>query len=224
MRETEAIKEIFFPEWLVNTVVIKKKNGKWRVCVDFIDLNQACPKDPFPMPKIDQLVDATYGHPRMSFLDAFQGYHQITLATEDQEKTAFISPDANYHYTVMPFRLKNARATYQRMMTRMFRDKIGRTVEVYIDDMVVKSKQVVQHINDLKEVFEVLQRHRLHLNANKCAFGVGAGKFLGYLITNRGIEVNPDQIEAVKCLKLPSSPKEVQVLTAFEEVEEVPVE
>ena len=92
------------------------------------------------MPKIDQLVDATYGHSRMRFLDAFQGYHQIALALEDQEKTAFISLDANYHYIVMPFGLKNARAMYQWMMTRMFRDKIGRTVEVYIDDMVVKSK------------------------------------------------------------------------------------
>jgi len=92
------------------------------------------------MPKIDQLVDATYGHPRMSFLDAFQGYHQISLTAEDREKTAFISPDANYHYTVMPFRLKNAEATYQRMTTRMFRDKIECIVEVYIDNMVVKSK------------------------------------------------------------------------------------
>ena len=91
------------------------------------------------MPKIDQLVDATYGHPRMSFLDAFQGYHQITLAVEDREKTTFISPEANYHYTVMPFGLKNAGAMYQRMMTRMLWDKIQRTVEVYIDNMVVKS-------------------------------------------------------------------------------------
>ena len=92
------------------------------------------------MLKIDQLVDAAYGHLRMSFLDAFQGYHQITLSTEDQEKTVFISPNANYHYTVMPFELKNAGATYQRIMTRMFGDKIGRTVEIYIDDMVIKSK------------------------------------------------------------------------------------
>ena len=141
LKEVEAIKEIFFPRWLANTVVVKKKNDKWRVCVDFTDLNRACPKDPFPMPKIDQLVNATYGHPRMSFLDAFQGYHQIALVVEDQEKMAFISPDANYHYTVMPFRLKNAGATYQWMMTKMFRDKIERIVEVYIDDMVVKSKQ-----------------------------------------------------------------------------------
>ena len=104
---------------------------------------RACPKDPFPMSKFDQLVDATYGHPRMSFLDAFQGYHQIALAAEDQEKATFISSDANCHYTMMSFGLKNAGATYQWMITRMFQDKIGRTVEVYIEDMVVKSKREV---------------------------------------------------------------------------------
>ena len=173
-------------------MVVKKKNGKWRVCVDFTDLNQACPKNPFPMPKIDQPVDATYRYLRMSFLDAFQGYHQIALTVEDQEKTTFISPDANYHYAVMPFRLKNAGATYQRMMTRMFKDKIGCTVEVYIDDMVVTSKREEGHVDDLKDVFEVLQRHKLCLNADKCSFGVGAGKFLGYMITSQGVEVNPD--------------------------------
>ena len=144
------------------------------------------------MLKIDQLVDATYRHSRMSFLDAFQGYHQIALAADDQEKTAFISPDSNYYYTVMPFGLKNVGATYQRMMTRMFRGKIGCMVKVHIDDMVVKSKREVQHTEDLKEVFKVLRRNKLHLNVDNCTFGVGAGKFLGYMITNRGIEVNPD--------------------------------
>ena len=107
-----AIKEVFFPKWLANTVVVRKKSGKWRVCIDFTDLNRACPKNPFPIPKIDRLVNATFGHPRMSFLDAFQGYHQIALATKDQEKTTFISFDADYHYTVMLFGLKNAEATY----------------------------------------------------------------------------------------------------------------
>ena len=94
-------------------MVVKKKSGKWRVCVNFTDLNKACPKDPFPMPWIDQLVDAMVGHPRMSFLDAFQGYHQIPLALDDQEKTAFVTPVGNYHYKVMPFSLKNAGSTYQ---------------------------------------------------------------------------------------------------------------
>ena len=215
LREAGAIREAFFPKWQANTIVVKKKNGKWKVCVDFTDLNRACPKDLFPMPKIDQLVDATYRHPKMSFLDAFQGYHQIALAPKDQEKTAFISPDANYYYTVMPFGLKNVGATYQRMMTRRFQDKIGCTVEVYIDDMVVKSKQESRHIEDLQGTFEVLRQHKLRLNAEKCGFGVGAGKFLGYLITNRGIEINPNLIDAVRRLNPPSNPKEVQKLTGM---------
>ena len=165
------------------------------------------------MPKIDQLVNAMYGHPRMSFLDVFQGYHQIVLVAEDQENTASISPDANYHYIMMPFGLKNAGATYQRMTTRMFRDKIRRIVEVYIDDMLVKSKKKQGHIDDLRDMFEVLLQHKLYLNADKCAFRVGADKFLGYMITHQGIEVNSNQIKVVERLKLPSNPKEVQVLT-----------
>ena len=112
MKQVGAIKKIFYLEWLANTGVVKKKNGKWRVCVDFTDLNKACPKDPFPVPRIDQLVDATLGHPRMSFLDAFQGYHQIPLALDDQEKTSFVTLVGNYHYKVMPFCLKNAGFTY----------------------------------------------------------------------------------------------------------------
>lgn len=149
--------------------------------MDFNNLNWACSKDPFPVPKINQLVDATCGYLRMSFLDAFQGYHHIALAIEDQEKTSLISPEANYHCTVMPFCQKNARVTYQRMMTQMFRKKIRNTVEVDIDDMMVKSKENQRHASDLTKFF---RRHRLHLNANKCVFGVGAGKFLGYMITH----------------------------------------
>ena len=192
LKQAGAIKEIFYPQWLANTAVIMKKTGKWRVCVDFTDLNRACPKDPFFMPRIDQLVDATVGHPRMSFLDAFQGYHQIPLATNDQEKTVFVTPVGNYHYKVIPFGLKNAGSTYQRMMTKMFEPQLEKNVEVYIDDMVVKSKMVSEHLADLVNIFEILRRHKLRLNASKCSFGVGSRKFLGYMVTHRGIEVNPD--------------------------------
>ena len=179
------------------------------MCVDFIDLNRACPKDPFPMPWIEQLVDATVGHPQMSFLNAFQGYHQIPLALDDQEKTAFVTPVGNYHYKVMPFGLKNAGSTYQRMMTKMFEPQLGKNVEVYIDDMVVKSKLVSEHLTDLISIFETLREHKLRLNASKCFFGVGSGKFLGYMVTHREIEVNPDQIKAVNNLQPPRNPKEV---------------
>ena len=108
LKQAGTIKEVFYPKWLANTVMVKKKTRKWCVCVDFTDLNKACPKDPFLMPQIDQLVDATVGHPRMSFLDAFQRYHQIPLALDDQEMTTFVTPIRNYNYKVMPFDLKNA--------------------------------------------------------------------------------------------------------------------
>ena len=120
LKQVGAIKEIFYPEWLANTLVVKKKSGKWRICVDFTNLNKVCPKDPFPIPRIDHLVDAIVVHPRMSFLDAFQGYHQLSLSLPNQEKMAFRAPNGNYHYRVMPFGLKNVGSTYQRMVTRMF--------------------------------------------------------------------------------------------------------
>ena len=112
LKRARAIKEVFYPEWLANIVVVKKKSGKLRVCVDFTDLNKACLKVLYPIPRIDQLVDATASHPWMSFLDGFQGYHQIPLAVDDQEKTAFVTPIGNYHYKVMPFGLKYAGSTY----------------------------------------------------------------------------------------------------------------
>ena len=215
LKQAGAIKEVFYPEWLANTVVVKKKSGKWRMCVDFTDLNKARPKDPFLMPKIDQLVDATISHPRMSFLDAFQGYHQIPLALEDQEKMAFVTPIGNYHYKVMPFGLKNAGSTYQRMMTRMFESLLGKNIEIYIDDMVVKSKVISEHLEDLRVIFEILRSYKLRLNASKGSFGMGSGKFLGYMVTHRGIEVNPDQIKAINNLRTPRNPKEVQKLTGM---------
>ena len=189
--------------------------GKWRVCVDFTDLNKVCPKDPFPIPRIDQLVDATVGHTRMSFLDAFQGYHQIPLALDDQEKTAFVTPVGNYHYKVMPFSLKNVGSTYQRMMTKMFEPQLDRSIEVYINDTVVKSNVMSEHVEDRTNIFEILREHNLRLNASKCSFGVGSRKCLGYMVTYRGIEVNSDQIKAINNLQSPRNPKEVQKLTGM---------
>ena len=148
----------------------------------------------------------------MSFLDAFQGYHQILLALEDQEKIAFVTPTGNYHYKMMSFGLKNAGSTYQRMMTRMFEPQLSKNIKIYVDDMVVKSKMVSEHLGDLDSTFNVLRKHKMRLNASKCSFGVGSGKFLGYMVTYRGIEVNPNQIKAINDLKPPRNAKEVQKL------------
>ncbi|XXG69131.1 hypothetical protein AAC387_Pa06g2070 [Persea americana] len=202
--EAEAIKEVHYPQWLANTVVVKKKTGKWRVCMDFTELNKTCPKDSFPLPKIDQLIDATAEHDRMSFLDAYRGYHQIPLYEADQEKTSFITPWGTYCYKVMPFGLKNAGAAYQQLVTKMFQMQLGKTVEVYIDDMVVKSRRSQDHLTDIAQIFNIFRQFQLKLNASKCAFGVGSGKFLGSLVTRRGIETNLDQIMAIQELQSPT--------------------
>ena len=126
----------------------------------------------------------------MSFLDAFQGYYQIPLAPNNQENTAFVISIGNYHYKVMLFGLKNAGSTYQRMMIRMFKPQLGKSTEVYIDNMVVKSKVVSKHVGDLRNIFEILRKHKLCLNTSKCSFGMGSSKFLGYMVTHQAIEVN----------------------------------
>ncbi|XP_014524276.1 uncharacterized protein K02A2.6-like [Vigna radiata var. radiata] len=168
------VREIRYSTWLANVVMVKKANGQWRMCVDFTDLNKACPKDNYPLPSIDRLVDGASGHAVLSFLDAYSGYNQIPMYVPDQEKTTFITEHANYCYEVMPFGLKNAGATYQRLMDKVFRDQIGRCMEVYVDDMVVKSSSHQQHLKDLAEVFQQLEKHDLRLNPLKCTFVVQA--------------------------------------------------
>lgn len=177
------IREVDYPEWLVNVVVVPKKEGKWRVCVGYTNLNDACPKDNFPLARIDQIVDSTVRHRMFSFLDAFFGYHQIPMAPMDEENTAFITPHRLYYYKVMSFRLKNVGATYQRSMTKIFKPLIGHMVEVYIDDIVVKSKTREEHAQYLQEVFHLLKRYDIKLNPSKWAFGVSSGKFLGFMVT-----------------------------------------
>ena len=144
-----SITEVRYPDWLANPVVVKKKNGKWRVCVDFTDLNKACPKDSFPLPHIDRLVEATAGNELLSFMDAFSGYNQIMMNADDREKTAFITDRGTYCYKVMPFGLKNAGATYQRLVNRMFSEQLGKLMEVDIDDMLIKSLRASDHVSHL---------------------------------------------------------------------------
>ena len=177
------IREVYYPNWLANVVLVKKVNGKWRMCVDFIDLNKACLKDSFPLPKIDQLVDSTAGHKLLTFMDTFSRYKQIKMAEEDQEKTAFITSQGLYCYKVIPFGLKNAEATYQRLVNKMFSKQIDKNMEVYVDDMLVKSKEELAHLDDLKETFATLKQYQMKLNPSKCVFSVTSGKFLGFMMS-----------------------------------------
>ena len=207
------IREVHYPDWLANTIMVKKANGKWRMCVDFIDLNKACPKDSYPLPHIDQLVDSTAGHKLLSFVDAFYGYNQIRMDGADQEKTSFVTSQGLFCYEVMPFGLKNAGATYQRLVNNMFRPQIGWNVEVYVDDMLVKSLDEEEHLDDLQETFDTLRRFSMKLNPSKFVFGVSSGKFLKFMVSHREIKANPEKIKAILNMKPPQSIKEVQSLT-----------
>ncbi|XP_065623514.1 uncharacterized protein LOC136064949 [Quercus suber] len=210
--EAGFIREVYYPEWLANVVMVKKASGKWRMCVDFTDLNKACPKDSYLLPLIDALVDSTARHQLLSFMDAFSGYNQIKMKEADQEKTSFVTSQGLFCYKVMPFRLKNAGATYQRLMNKMFTHQIERNVQVYVDDMLVKSLHENDHLNELQETFDTLRSYNMKLNPSKCVFGVTAGKFLGFMVSQRGIKVNPEKIRAIMKLELPRTVKDVQSL------------
>jgi hypothetical protein len=191
-----VIRELKYPEWLSNTVMMKKANGKWRICIDFIDLNKACPKDEFPLPRIDSLVDAATLE-LMSLLDCYSGYHQIWMKKEDELKTSFITPSGTYCYLRMPEGLKNAGGSFSRMTAKVLHSQIGRNVLTYVDDIIVKITKQENHIANLQETFANFRQAGLKLNPEKCVFGVKKGKFLGCLVSMKGIEANPSKIEAI---------------------------
>ena len=189
--------------------MVRKANGKWRMCVDFTDLNRACPKNSYPLLRINTLVDSTARHELLSFMDAFSSYNQIKMSEEDQEITSFVTSQGLFCYKVMPFRLKNAGATYQRLMNKMFTHQIGRNVQVYIDDMLIKSLHEDDHLDDLQETFDTLWSYKMKLNPSKCVFEVTVGKFLGFMVSQRGIKVNPEKVRAIMELGPPRTAKEV---------------
>ncbi|CAJ2652721.1 unnamed protein product [Trifolium pratense] len=213
--EANFISEARYTTWLSNIVLVKKSNGKWHMCVDYTDLNRACPKDAYPLPNIDKLVDNSSGFKLLSFMDAYSGYNQIKMAEIDKKKTAFMTESGNYYYNVMPFGLKNAGATYQRMMNKVFNNEIGDMLEVYMDDMIVKSEEEVDHTAHLKKVFDQARKYNMRFNPEKCTFGVKAGKFLGFYLTERGIEANPDKCRAFFEFPTPDTKKSIQSLNGM---------
>jgi hypothetical protein len=198
------IRLVLHPEWLANPVLVLKKNKvDWHMCIDYTDLNKHCPKDPFRLPRIDQVVDSTAGCSMLSFLDCYSGYHQISLAKEDEEKTAFITPFGAFCYTSMSFGLKTTGATYQRAIQTCLANHWGKHVEAYVDDVVIKTENSENFIEDLQLVFNSLRRYRWKLNPEKCVFGVPSGKLLGFIVSHRGIEANPEKIEAIMRMEAP---------------------
>ncbi|GJW63661.1 putative nucleotidyltransferase, ribonuclease H [Tanacetum coccineum] len=198
-----------YPTYISNPVLVKKCDGSWRMCTDFKNLNSACPKDYYPLPSIDCKVEAVMGFKYKCFLDAYKGYHQIQMAREDEEKTAFYTEQGTYCYMKMPFGLKNAGATYQRLVDSTFQSQIGRNLEAYVDDMVIKSKDEKDLLADIAETFESLKVINVKLNPKKCSFGVEEGKFLGYMVTSKGIRANPKKTKAISDLTSPKTLKEM---------------
>ncbi|KAL6134797.1 hypothetical protein ACLB2K_067025 [Fragaria x ananassa] len=191
LKEIKLIREVSYPTWVSNIVIVPKPNGKWRMCVDYTNLNKACPMDSFPLPRINQLVDSTAGYKMLSFLDAYSSYNQIKMHPTNQTHTTFVTDNGLYCYEVMPFDLKNAGATYQRLVNAMFEDEIGVATEVYVDDMLVKSKTDDDHIANLNKVFTKLLAHKMRLNPQKCILAVGGGKFLSFMLQDLKSRIRP---------------------------------
>jgi hypothetical protein len=180
--------------------------------VDFTSLNKAYPKDPYPLLRIDQIINSTTGCDLLCFLDAFSSYHQIKMAKKDEEKTAFTTPCGVYCYVCMPFGLKNAGAIFQRLMRKAPGAQMGRNAEAYVDDIVVKTREGHTFIKDLEEIFVNLRKVNIKLNPAKCAFGVPLGKLLGFLVSHRRIEANPDKVKAIEEMRPLCNLKEMQCL------------
>jgi hypothetical protein len=195
---TGFIKEVYHLEWLANPVlVLKKNNNEWRMCVDYTDLNIHSPKDPFVLPRINQVSNLMAGCILLSFLDCYLSYLQIALKEEDQIKTVFITPFGAYAYKTISFGLNNARATYQRAIQLFLAHQLHHNVEAYVNDVVVKTRDHDEFISDLEETFNSLRKFRWKLNPTKCVFGIPQGKVFGFIVSHRGIEANLEKITAI---------------------------
>jgi hypothetical protein len=196
-----------------NIVPVEKKNtGKIRICIDFRNLNRATPKDEYPMPIAGVLIDNASGNKMIGFMDGNAGYNHIFMAEGDVCKTAFCCPGfvGLFEWIVMSFVLKNAGATYQRAMNLIFHHLLWMLVEIYINGIVVKSARFSGHMADLKVTFKRMKKYGLRMNPLKCAFGLSAGKFLGFVVNEQGIQIDSKTIEFINKLVEPTCKKEVQ--------------
>ncbi|GJS25399.1 reverse transcriptase domain-containing protein [Tanacetum coccineum] len=212
LTEAGILREVKYQTWVSNPMVVKKDNGKWKLRVDFTNINKACIREPHPLPAAEQKAEGLHKYRLKCFLDAYKGYHQIPIAEKDEEKTAFFTREGVFCYKRLPFGLKNAGATYQKLIDKVFGHQMGRNMEVNADDMVIKSDSEEEMMADITETLERLRAINLKLNPKKCSFGVEEGIYSGHLITKQGIRADPSKVKVVSTLRPPKTVNEMQNL------------
>lgn len=196
--------------WSSPVVLVKKKDGSWRFCVDYRQLNKITKRDVYPLPRIDDTLDSLHGANYFSTIDLRSGYWQISVDDSDREKTAFITPDGLYEFKVMPFGLCNAPATFERMIDRLLKPLRWTTCLCYLDDVIIFSDSFSSHLERLDHVLNIFKQANLQLNSSKCHFAASELKILGHLVNMHGIQPDPDKTKAVQEFPTPQSPKDVR--------------
>jgi hypothetical protein len=208
--DAQIIVPLRYSEWVANLVPVRKKSGEIRLCVDFKNLNKSSRKDNYPLPNMEHILQRVTGASRISMIDGFFGYNQISVMPEDREKTALTTPWGTFMYAKMPFGLMNAGATFQRAMDIAFIGEKDQFVMIYLDDITVFFMSDKEHCCHLRKVFFKCRRFRLSLNPKKSLFAMKEGKLLGHIVSTEGVRIDPSKVEAIKTLSLPRSRKEVQ--------------
>jgi ribonuclease HI len=208
--DAQIIVPLRYSSWVANLVPVRKKSGEIRLCVDFRNLNRSSRKDNYPLSNMEHILQRVTGASRISMIDGFSGYNQISVMPEDREKTTFTTPWGTFMYAKMPFGLMNAGATFQRAMDIEFIGEKDEFVVIYLDDITVFSKTDIEHHSHLKRVFLKCRRFGLSLNPKKSLFSMQEGKLLGHIVSAEEVRIDPDRVEAIQALSLPRSKKEVQ--------------
>jgi hypothetical protein len=191
--DARIIREVQHPVWAANVKMVPKKNGKMQLCIDFTEHNKACPKDPYPLLRIDIVINQAAGCEMLILLDCFSGYHQVWMRKEDEAKTCFTTPFGVFCFVRMPEGLRNVGPTFNRMMKIILGTQLGRSAWTYVDDIIIMSVKEIDHIADLTETFDNMRHNELKLNQEKCIFGIRKGQLLGCTVSKRGIQANPQK-------------------------------